>query len=47
MTQDEAGVITKLSPHPVADTVSKLTGILSAQGIRHFTVIDQIGRAHV
>src|ERR1700759_1791232 len=45
MTQDEADVVTKLSPHPVADTVSKLTGILSAKGIRLFAVIDQSAEA--
>ena len=28
MIQDEADVVTKLSPHPVAETVSKLTGMI-------------------
>ena len=46
MTQDEADVVTKLSPHPVADTVSKFTGILSAKGIRLFAVIAEFVRAH-
>ena len=45
MTQDETDVVTKLSPHPVADTVSKLTGIISAKGIRLFAVIDQSAEA--
>jgi uncharacterized protein (DUF302 family) len=45
MTQDDADVVTKLSPYPVADTVSKLTGILSAKGIRLFAVIDQSAEA--
>jgi len=46
MTQDEAaGIITKLSPRPVADTVSKLTGIIGAKGIRLFAVIDQSAEA--
>ena len=45
MTQDEADVVTKLSPHPVADTVSKLTDILSAKGIKLFAVIDQSAEA--
>src|SRR5215470_9556555 len=45
MTQDEADVVTKLSPHSVADTVSKLTGILSAKGMRLFAVIDQAAEA--
>jgi len=45
MTQDEADVVTKLSPHPVADTVSELTGMISAKGIRLFAVIDQSAEA--
>jgi uncharacterized protein (DUF302 family) len=45
MTQDEADVVTKLSPHPVADTVSKLTGMIGAKGIRLFAVIDQSAEA--
>jgi uncharacterized protein (DUF302 family) len=45
MTQDEAGVVTKLSPLPVAGTVAKLTGILSAKGVRLFAVIDQSAEA--
>lgn len=45
MTEDEADVVTKLSPHPVAETVSKLAGIISAKGIRLFAVIDQSAEA--
>jgi uncharacterized protein (DUF302 family) len=45
MTQDEADVVTKLSSYPVADTVSKLTGMISANGIRLFAVIDQSAEA--
>ena len=45
MIQDEADVVTKLSPHPVADTVSKLTGMIGAKGIRLFAVIDQSAEA--
>ena len=46
MTKDEAaGIVTKLSPHPVADTVAKLTGMLGAKGIRLFAVIDQSAEA--
>ena len=45
MTQVEADVVTKLSPHRVAGTVSKLTGMLSAKGIRLFAVIDQSAEA--
>jgi uncharacterized protein (DUF302 family) len=43
MTQ--ANVITKLSTHSVADTVSRFTGILSAKGVRLFDVIDQTAEA--
>jgi len=45
MTQDEAGVVTKLSPLPVAGTVAKLTGLLSAKGVKLFAVIDQSAEA--
>jgi uncharacterized protein (DUF302 family) len=45
MIQDEADVVTKLSPHSVADTVSKLTGMISAKGIKLFAVIDQSAEA--
>ena len=40
-----AGIVTKFSPHPVPDTVSKLTGMISAKGIRLFAVIDQSAEA--
>ena len=45
MTQDDAGIVTKLSPLPVAGTVAKLTGILSAKGVKLFAVIDQSAEA--
>ena len=45
MTHDEADVVTKLSPHPVADTVSTLTGMISAKGQKLFAVIDQSAEA--
>ena len=45
MTHDEAGIVTKLSPLPVAGTVSKLTGIISAKGVKLFAVIDQSAEA--
>jgi len=45
MTQDEADVVTKLSPHPVADTVPKLTDMISAKGLKLFAVIDQSAEA--
>jgi len=42
---DEPGVVTKLSPQPVAGTVTRLTGILSAKGVKLFAVIDQSAEA--
>jgi len=45
MTQDEPDVVTKLSPRPVADTVAKLTGMISAKGMKLFAVIDQSAEA--
>jgi uncharacterized protein (DUF302 family) len=41
----ESQVITKLSPRPVAATVSRLTGILAARGMKVFAVIDQSEQA--
>ena len=41
----EAGLVSKLSPRPVAATVARLTGILSAKGITLFAVIDQAAAA--
>jgi uncharacterized protein (DUF302 family) len=41
----EAGVVTKVSPHPVADTVKKFTGIVAAKGLTLFAVIDQSAAA--
>jgi uncharacterized protein (DUF302 family) len=37
----ETQVTTKVSPRSVADTVSRLSGILSAKGMKVFAVIDQ------
>ena len=37
----ETQVTTKVSQRSVADTVSRLTGILSAKGMKVFAVIDQ------
>ena len=47
MTEDrtETDVVTKLSRHSVADTVAKLTGMISAKGMRLFAVIDQAAEA--
>jgi uncharacterized protein (DUF302 family) len=41
----ETQVTTKVSPRSVADTVSRLTGILSAKGLKVFAVIDQSEQA--
>jgi uncharacterized protein (DUF302 family) len=41
----ETQVTTKVSPRSVAETVARLTGILSAKGIRVFAVIDQSEQA--
>jgi uncharacterized protein (DUF302 family) len=41
----EIQVITKVSPRPVAATVSRLTGILAAKGLKVFAVIDQAQEA--
>ena len=38
-------IITKISPLTVAGTVSRLTGIISAKGMRLFDVIDQRAEA--
>jgi uncharacterized protein (DUF302 family) len=49
MTSDaaasEPGVITKLSPLPFADTVSRAQELISAKGLKLFAVIDQRAEA--
>ena len=45
MTATEPGVVTKLSPLTVADTTSKLTGMIAAKGMKLFGVIDQAAEA--
>jgi uncharacterized protein (DUF302 family) len=42
---NEPGVVTKLSPRPVADTTTRMTDILAAKGVKLFTVIDQSAEA--
>jgi uncharacterized protein (DUF302 family) len=42
---NETDVVTKLSPRPVADTVSRLTGMIAAKGMKLFAVIDQSAQA--
>ncbi len=41
----ETEITTKVSPRSVTDTVSRLTGILSAKGMKVFAVIDQSAEA--
>ena len=41
----DAGIVTKISPRSVADTVTRFTGILGAKGVRVFDVIDQTAAA--
>jgi uncharacterized protein (DUF302 family) len=45
MTQTENGIVTKLSPWPVAATVERLTGLIAAKGMKLFAVIDQRAEA--
>ena len=45
MTATETDVVTKLSPLTVADTTSKLTGMIVAKGMKLFGVIDQAAEA--
>ena len=41
----ETDITTKVSPRSVTDTVSRLTGILSAKGLKVFALIDQSAEA--
>jgi uncharacterized protein (DUF302 family) len=41
----ETETTTKVSPRPVTETVSRLTGILDAKGLKIFAVIDQAAEA--
>lgn len=45
MTDSQPGVTTKISPRTFADTVSRLTNILAAKGMKTFAVIDQRAEA--
>jgi uncharacterized protein (DUF302 family) len=44
-TAIEADVVTKLSRQSVAGTVAKLTGMITAKGMKLFAVIDQAAEA--
>jgi uncharacterized protein (DUF302 family) len=39
--QHEPGVVTKLSPRSVGDTVERLASLLAAKGVKVFATIDQ------
>jgi uncharacterized protein (DUF302 family) len=41
----ETQITTKVSPRSVSETVSRLTGILTARGLKVFAVIDQAAEA--
>jgi uncharacterized protein (DUF302 family) len=43
---DESGVVTKISPRSVNDTVARLIAMLSSKGVTLFTAIDQREEAH-
>lgn len=40
-----ADIVTKLSPRPVAETVTRFTDLLAGKGVRVFAVIDQAAAA--
>jgi uncharacterized protein (DUF302 family) len=41
----DSGIITKLSHHPVDETVERLKGLLQAKGITLFALVDHSGEA--
>ena len=40
------GIVTKLSPWTVAETVTRLSVIIAEKGLKQFAVIDHSGEAH-
>jgi uncharacterized protein (DUF302 family) len=42
---DESGIVTKISPRSVPDTVARFTDIAGAKGLKVFAVIDQTAAA--
>ena len=44
-TTDQDGIVTKLSPRSVPDTVGRLTGMITGKGLKLFAVIDQSAEA--
>ena len=45
ITGDQAGIVTKLSPRSVPDTVARLADLLGGKGLKLFAVIDQSAEA--
>jgi uncharacterized protein (DUF302 family) len=45
MTEPAEGVVTKLSPWSLTDTVSRLLAVVAARGMKVFAVIDHSGEA--
>jgi uncharacterized protein (DUF302 family) len=45
MTDAGEGVVTKLSPWSVSDTVTRLSAVVGAKGMKVFAVIDQSAEA--
>ncbi|HWF23046.1 MAG TPA: DUF302 domain-containing protein [Acidimicrobiales bacterium] len=45
VAREEVDVVTKISPRSVADTVSRLTELVAAKGMKVFAVIDQAAEA--
>jgi uncharacterized protein (DUF302 family) len=45
MPTDEPGVVTKISPRSVAETVARFTDLLASKGLKVFGVIDQSAEA--
>src|SRR6202790_1849706 len=43
--EDETDIVTKHSPRSVSDTVSRLTDLVGARGMKVFAVIDQSAEA--
>ena len=41
----ESGVVTKLSPWSMADTVTRLSAVVAARGLEVYAVIDHSGKA--
>jgi uncharacterized protein (DUF302 family) len=42
----DAGIVTKLSPRSVPDTVERLSALAQGKGLKLFAVIDHSGEAH-